>query len=143
QSEYSLFLEVSQYISAGLYKEEDVLRTQISLLERTNMVVFRKALCEQLTGTKEASPELEEWASSVKKRMSDIETAAQPVVNILLDETNVQRLRGDRSLNSSLMQVRLFLSQDIIELLESYTCRLACGLRTFSSVQRPRAVLPP
>jgi eIF3 subunit 6 N terminal domain len=89
----------------GLYKEQDVLAAQIEVLRHTNMVEFLMELQTQLHNSQTPPQELIDRRDTVNKRIEELQAKAQPIMDIILDENNLQRLRGDRALNSAFLKV--------------------------------------
>jgi len=97
-------LEFTQ--SRGLYSEDDLLRSKIQLLSRTNMVDYAIDIYKMVNSAGAASDELLERRKEVVARMRELQTDAQPITEFLSDPAKIESLRGEKTHNSSYMQVR-------------------------------------
>jgi translation initiation factor 3 subunit E len=119
-AEYDLLSTMTQYLdpqlvfallefvrARGIYKETDVLRTQIEVLKATNMVEFTIELYNALHGTENPPKQLEERREAVIQRMTELEEKAKGIIDVISNEKIMQDLRADRKLNSKYLEVRL------------------------------------
>ena len=101
-------LEFTQ--SRNLYNDDDILRAKIQLLSRTNLVDYAIDIYKMVNNVDAPPTELLERRKEVLALMVDLEHDAQPITEFLSDPAKIESLRGEKTHNSSYMQVRFRLS---------------------------------
>lgn len=118
-AQYDLLGRMSKYMDAhllfplleftqtcGIYKEDDLLRAKIELLKRTNMVDYAIDIYNAVNKTDQGSDELRARREEVVARMRQLQVEAEPITAFISDPAKVDTLRGEKTHNSTFMQVR-------------------------------------
>lgn len=102
-----LVFALTEFIrTRDIYDAREVLEAQVKLLWKTNMVEFTIELYKELHGPDSASQELEERKDGVISRLGQLQENAQKMIDVISNQTNVQGLRSDRTMNSAYLKVR-------------------------------------
>ena len=102
-----LVFALTEFIrTRDIYDSKEVLAAQVKVLWNTNMVEFTMELYKELHGPDSTPPpELEERKASVIARITQLQDNAQKMIDVISNQTNVQGLRSDRTMNSAYLKV--------------------------------------
>lgn len=101
-----LVFALTEFIrTRDIYDGREVLAAQVKLLWSTNMVEFTMDLYKELHGPDSAPQELEDRKDAVIQRIGQLQEAAQKMIDVISNQSNVQGLRSDRTMNSAYLKV--------------------------------------
>ncbi|GMN55419.1 hypothetical protein TIFTF001_024540 [Ficus carica] len=89
-----------------LYPDEQILKSKIELLNKTNMVDYAMDIHKSLYHTEDVPQDMVERRAEVVARLKSLEDAAAPLVAFLQNPAAVQELRADRQYNLQMLNER-------------------------------------
>ncbi|PON35000.1 Eukaryotic translation initiation factor 3 subunit E [Parasponia andersonii] len=95
------FLQESQ-----LYPDEQILKSKIELLNKTNMVDYAMDIHKSLYHTEDVPQDMVERRADVVARLKALEDSAAPLVTFLQNPAAVQELRADKQYNLQMLNDR-------------------------------------
>ncbi|KAH7557266.1 hypothetical protein JRO89_XS11G0091500 [Xanthoceras sorbifolium] len=111
-----------------LYPDEQILKSKIELLNKTNMVDYAMDIHKSLYHTEDVPQDMVERRAEVVARLKSLEEAAAPLVSFLQNASAVQELRADRQYNLQMLNDRYQIGPDQIEALYQYAkFQFECG----------------
>ncbi|XP_044469053.1 eukaryotic translation initiation factor 3 subunit E-like isoform X2 [Mangifera indica] len=111
-----------------LYSDEQILKSKIELLNKTNMVDYAMDIHKSLYHTDDVPQDMVERRAEVVARLKALEEAAAPLVSFLQNPSAVQELRPDKHYNLQMLNDRYQIGPNQIEALYQYAkFQFECG----------------
>ncbi|CAN1319477.1 Eukaryotic translation initiation factor 3 subunit E [Linum perenne] len=111
-----------------LYPDEQILKSKIVLLNRTNMVDYAMDIHKSLYHTEEVPQEMTDMRTEVVAKLKALEEAASQIVAFLQNPSAVQELRADKQYNLQMLHDRYQIGPEQIEALYQYAkFQFECG----------------
>ncbi|GKV27642.1 hypothetical protein SLEP1_g36786 [Rubroshorea leprosula] len=111
-----------------LYPDEQILKSKIELLNKTNMVDYAMDIHKSLYHTEDVPQDMIDRRAEVVARLKALEEAAAPLVAFLQNPNAVQELRADKNYNLQMLNERYQIGPDQIEALYQYAkFQFECG----------------
>lgn len=112
----------------GIYNEDDILKSKIALLERTNMVDFAMDIYKALYDTEEVPAEMKARRSEVVTRLRNLQAESGNIIDCLSNPSVIRNFRQDKSFNQQFLQEEFGLGPEHIEALYQYAkFQFDCG----------------
>lgn len=89
-----------------LYPDEQILKSKIELLNKTNMVDYAMDIHKNLYHTEDVPQDMVERRAEVVARLKALEESAAPLVGFLQNPNAVQELRADKHYNLQMLSDR-------------------------------------
>ncbi|PQQ12535.1 Eukaryotic translation initiation factor 3 subunit E [Prunus yedoensis var. nudiflora] len=89
-----------------MYPDEQILKSKIELLNKTNMVDYAMDIHKSLYHTEDVPQDMVERRVEVVARLKALEESAAPLVNFLQNASAVQELRADKQYNLQMLHER-------------------------------------
>ncbi|PON38926.1 Eukaryotic translation initiation factor 3 subunit E [Trema orientale] len=89
-----------------LYPDEQILKSKIELLNKTNMVDYAMDIHKSLYHTEDVPQDMVERRAEVVARLKALEDSAAPLVTFLQNPAAVQELRADKQYNLQMLNER-------------------------------------
>ncbi|KAI4325636.1 hypothetical protein MLD38_031018 [Melastoma candidum] len=111
-----------------LYPDEEILKSKIHLLSKTNMVDYAMDIHKSLYHTEDVPVDMVDRRSDVVSRLKSLEEAAAPLVSFLQNPSALHELKADKTYNLHLLQDRYQIGPEQIEALYQYAkFQFECG----------------
>ncbi|KAK4783572.1 hypothetical protein SAY86_007946 [Trapa natans] len=111
-----------------LYPDEEILKSKIELLSKTNMVDYAMDIHKSLYHTDEVPQDMVERRAEVVARLKALEEAAAPLLVFLQNHNAVQELRTDKHNNLQMLNDRYQIGSQQIEALYQFAkFQFECG----------------
>uniref|UniRef100_A0A199UAB6 PCI domain-containing protein n=1 Tax=Manihot esculenta TaxID=3983 RepID=A0A199UAB6_MANES len=111
-----------------LYPEEQIFKSKIELLSKTNMVDYAMDIHKSLYHTEDVPQDMIERRAEVVARLKALEEGAAPLVAFLQNVNAVQELRADKQYNLQMLNDRFQIGPKQIEALYQYAkFQFECG----------------
>uniref|UniRef100_A0A2P2LT46 Eukaryotic translation initiation factor 3 subunit E n=1 Tax=Rhizophora mucronata TaxID=61149 RepID=A0A2P2LT46_RHIMU len=111
-----------------LYPEEQILKSKIELLNKTNMVDYAMDIHKSLYRTDDVPQDMVERRAEVVARLKALEEAAAPLLAFVQNANAVQELRTDKHYNLQMLHDRYQIGPEQIDALYQYAkFQFECG----------------
>lgn len=111
-----------------MYPDEQILKSKIELLNKTNMVDYAMDIHKSLYHTEDVPQDMVDRRAEVVARLKALEERAAPLVSFLQNPSAVQELRNDKHYNLQMLNDRYQIGPDQIEALYQYAkFQFECG----------------
>ncbi|KAI4381525.1 hypothetical protein MLD38_007590 [Melastoma candidum] len=111
-----------------LYPDEEILKSKIQLLSKTNMVDYAMDIHKSLYHTDDVPQDMVDRRAEVVARLKSLEEAAAPLVAFLQNPSALQELKADKNYNLHLLHDRYQIGAEQIEALYQYAkFQFECG----------------
>ncbi|EXB39089.1 Eukaryotic translation initiation factor 3 subunit E [Morus notabilis] len=111
-----------------LYPDEQILKSKIELLNKTNMVDYAMDIHKSLYHTEDVPQDMVERRVEVVAKLKALEDAAAPLVTFLQNPAAVQELRADKQYNLHMLNERYQIGTEQIDALYQYAkFQFECG----------------
>lgn len=97
-----------------LYPDEQILKSKIELLNKTNMVDYAMDIHKSLYRTDDVPQDMVERRAEVVARLKALEERAAPLVSFLQNANAVQELRPDKHYNLQMLSDRYQVSSSFL-----------------------------
>lgn len=89
-----------------MYPDEQILKSKIELLNKTNMVDYAMDIHKSLYHTEDVPQDMVDRRAEVVARLKALEERAAPLVSFLQNPSAVQELRNDKHYNLQMLNDR-------------------------------------
>lgn len=111
-----------------LYPDDQILKSKIDLLSKTNMVDYAMDIHKSLYRTEDVPQDMTDRRVEVVARLKSLEEMAAPLISFLQNPSLVQELRSDKQYNLQMLNDRYQIGPNQIEALYQYAkFQFECG----------------